>query len=573
MTQALARKWRPKTFAELVGQEHVVQALANALGAQRLHHAYLFTGTRGVGKTTLARILAKAFNCERGVSATPCGQCSACSGIDAGRFVDLLEVDAASNTQVDKMRELLENALYAPSAGRYKVYVIDEVHQLSGHSFNAMLKTLEEPPEHVKFVLATTDPQKVPVTVLSRCLQFNLRQIPPVQIRARLATILESEAIGYEPAALGALAQAARGSLRDGLSLLDQAIAHGGGSVSAQSVAAMLGLVGREHLHRIADALAQRDGPALIAEADAMAAHGLAFEQGLQELASLWHRIALAQIVPAAITADDADAREIERLAQCFSPEEVQLYYQIVNQGRADIVLAPDDYAGFTMTLLRMLAFAPETAGAASEGARTAPPISMPRGGGNAAARGGAKAPSPPTPLPEGEESFAASSPSEKATERFSPPSPSGRGTEGEGKKATHAIPVDAPQSALTDWPGALSAMKLSGMARQLAQNCELVGESNGVVALRLAEAHKHLLEKGPQERLRGALEEHLGRAIRLQVAVGEPVGMTPAAMDEQERRSKLASAARSLDADPFVRDLVENLGARVVPDSIKPQR
>ncbi|MGH8639538.1 MAG: DNA polymerase III subunit gamma/tau, partial [Burkholderiales bacterium] len=324
MTQALARKWRPKTFAELVGQEHVVQALANALGAQRLHHAYLFTGTRGVGKTTLARILAKAFNCERGVSATPCGECGACSGIDAGRFVDLLEVDAASNTQVDKMRELLENTLYAPTAGRYKVYVIDEVHQLSGHSFNAMLKTLEEPPEHVKFVLATTDPQKVPVTVLSRCLQFNLRQIPPAQIRARLATILESESIAYEPAAIGALAQAARGSLRDGLSLLDQAIAHGAGNVSAQSVAAMLGLVGREHLHRIAEALAQRDGPALIGEADTMAAHGLAFEQGLQELASLWHRIALVQIVPGAIAADDADAREIERLAQCFSPEEVQ---------------------------------------------------------------------------------------------------------------------------------------------------------------------------------------------------------------------------------------------------------
>jgi DNA polymerase-3 subunit gamma/tau len=463
-----------------------------------------------------------------------------------------------------------------------------------------MLKTLEEPPEHVKFVLATTDPQKVPVTVLSRCLQFNLRQIPPAQIRARLAAILESESIAYEPAAMAALAQAARGSLRDALSLLDQAIAHGGGKVSAQSVAAMLGLVGREHLHRIADALAQRDGPALIAEADAMAAHGLAFEQGLQELASLWHRIALAQIVPGAITADDADAREVERLAQCFGPEEVQLYYQIVNQGRADIVLAPDDYAGFTMTLLRMLAFAPETAGTAGEGARTAsrsvPPAAR---GGSLAARAGGRSPSPPAPLPEGEGSSSALSASLEATERvgsadcsgketgsfnppsnsekppegFSPPSASGSWTEGEGESGQRTPATHAPQTTLADWPGALGAMKLSGMARQLAQNCELVGESNGVVELRLAEAHKHLLEKGPQERLRGALEQHLGRAIRLRIAVGQPVGMTPAAMDEQERRSKLARAARSLDADPFVRDLVENLGARVVPDSIKPQR
>ncbi len=507
MTQALARKWRPKTLAELVGQEHVVQALANALGAQRLHHAYLFTGTRGVGKTTLARILAKAFNCERGVSATPCGECGACSGIDAGRFVDLLEVDAASNTQVDKMRELLENALYAPTAGRYKVYVIDEVHQLSGHSFNAMLKTLEEPPEHVKFVLATTDPQKVPVTVLSRCLQFNLRQIPVVQIRARLGTILDSEAIGYEPEGLAALAQAARGSLRDALSLLDQAIAHGGGSVSAQSVAAMLGLVGREHLYRIAEALAQRDGPALIAQADAMAAHGLAFEQGLQELASLWHRIALAQIVPGAVVADDVDTQQIERLAQCFDPEEVQLYYQIANQGRADIVLAPDDYAGFTMTLLRMLAFAPETAaGAASPGPSRAPRAAPPpaavapldAGSGNAAAQVVARnTPSPSIPLPEREGSQEPI-PLPEGKGSHEPPSAPGRGAGGEGKKQSEKqSAVDSlhtAQSALTDWARALTAMKLSGMARQLAQNCELVGESDGVVELRLREGHKYLV-------------------------------------------------------------------------------
>jgi DNA polymerase-3 subunit gamma/tau len=461
------------------------------------------------------------------------------------------------------MRELLENALYAPTAGRYKVYVIDEVHQLSGHSFNAMLKTLEEPPEHVKFVLATTDPQKVPVTVLSRCLQFNLRQIPRAQIRARLATILDAENIGYEPAALAALAQAARGSLRDGLSLLDQAIAHGGGKVSEQSVGAMLGLVGRSHLHGIVEALARRDGPALIAQADAMAAHGLAFEQGLQELASLWHRIALAQVVPDAVTADVADAAEIERLARCFDPEEVQLYYQIANQGRADIVLAPDDYAGFTMTLMRMLAFAP----AQPSGARaSAGSLETPLGG------NGREHSAVGSPRVESSDSGRTSARGTRETDRAAPGVREPEARSADVPTASVAAP-ERPPGRLADWASALSVMKLSGMARQLAQHCELVGESEGVVELRLGEAHKHLLEKGPQERLRAAIEEHLGRSIRLKVAVGVPVGMTPAAIDEQERRNRLADAARSLDADPFVRALVENLGARLVPDSIKPQR
>ena len=516
MTQALARKWRPKTFAEMVGQEHVVRALSNALSSQRLHHAYLFTGTRGVGKTTLARILAKAFNCDRGVSATPCGQCAACVAIDAGRFVDLLEVDAASNTQVDKMRELLENALYAPTAGRYKVYVIDEVHQLSGHSFNAMLKTLEEPPEHVKFVLATTDPQKVPVTVLSRCLQFNLRQIPVAQIRTRLEAILAQEGVAYEGGALAAIAHAARGSLRDALSLLDQAVAHGGGAVSETSVAAMLGLVGRENLYRIIESLALGDGAAMLAQADEMAAHGASFEQALQELGALWHRIAVAQIVPGAMLDDGQDAAAVRAFAARFRPEDVQLYYQIAAQGRADIVLAPDEYAGFTMTLLRMLAFAPDDG--MSQAAK--PPMQA--------------APASAAPAPQ---------------------------------RAAQAV-----ASGLTPagWPGLLATIKVTGMARQLAQNCEWVGEADGLIDLRLAEGHKHLLERGPQERLRAALEEHLGRAVRLRISVGQPAGQTPAQFDEEQRRGQLASAARSLDDDPFVRELVEDLGGRVVPDSIK---
>ncbi len=541
MTQALARKWRPKTFAELVGQEHVVQALTNALGAQRLHHAYLFTGTRGVGKTTLARILAKAFNCELGVSATPCGKCSACLGIDAGRFVDLLEVDAASNTQVDKMRDLLENALYAPTAGRYKIYVIDEVHQLSGHSFNAMLKTLEEPPEHVKFVLATTDPQKVPVTVLSRCLQFSLRQIPADQIRARLAEILEREGVAFEVAGVAAIARAARGSLRDALSLLDQAIAHGGGKVDEHAVTAMLGLVGREHLVKLIESLAAHDGPAMIAQADEMAAHGIAFEQALQQLGALWHRIALAQIVPSAVAPEEGDPGVVRALADRFSAEEVQLYYQITQQGRADIVLAPDEYAGFTMTLMRMLAFAPQSESALPATARASQPVR----------------PAPQRPAQPSSEPPVDSAAAPAATAANPAPMM---------ERAAAAGPIG-------DWSRLLSALKLTGMTRQLAHNCELTGEEGEVVALRLAPAHKHLADKGPQERLRAAVEEHLGRSVRLRIDIAEPKGQTPAQIDDQARRNKLASAAQSLDADPFVRELVDDFGARVVPDSIKPKR
>src|SRR5687767_7838347 len=362
MTQVLARKWRPRTFAELVGQEHVVRALENALAQRRLHHAYLFTGTRGVGKTTLARIIAKALNCEAGVTPTPCGKCRACTEIETGRFIDLLELDAASNTQVDNMRELLENALYAPTAGRYKVYIIDEVHMLSRNAFNAMLKTLEEPPEHMKFVLATTDPQKIPVTVLSRCLQFNLKQIPQAQIETRLQDVLKAEKIDAEPAALALIARAAQGSLRDALSLLDQAIAHGGGKVEAAATRAMLGAVDQTYLHAILHALAAGDGAALIAEADRMGERSLSFEMALQELGTLIHRIALVQMVPETVAEDDLDQATLRELSRLFGAEDLQLYYQVAVQARSEIGLAPDEYAGFTMALLRMLAFAPGAA-------------------------------------------------------------------------------------------------------------------------------------------------------------------------------------------------------------------
>jgi DNA polymerase-3 subunit gamma/tau len=521
MTQVLARKWRPRTFAELVGQEHVVRALTNALDQQRLHHAYLFTGTRGVGKTTLARIIAKALNCETGVTAAPCGRCPPCIEIDAGRFVDLLELDAASNTQVDNMRDLLENALYAPTAARYKVYIIDEVHMLSRSAFNAMLKTLEEPPAHVKFILATTDPQKVPVTVLSRCLQFNLKQIPPQQIRERLRHVLEAEGISCEAPALALLARAAQGSMRDALSLLDQAIAHGGGKVTEESTRAMLGVVERDYLFAVLRALARNDGPALIAEAERMAGRSLSFDTALQELATLLHRLALLQAVPGSAGDDDPDGAALEELAGLLAPEDLQLYYQIAVQGRSDIGLAPDEYAGFTMTLLRMLAFAPEKAGAARPVA--APQVTAP----------------PARPA----HSAAAAA---NATE---------------SKKNGGNL----------SWTGLVERLPLTGMARMLAQHCELVAREASRIELRIAQAHQYLLEKPYQDRFKAALEEHFGNPLRVSIIVADAAGSSPAAIADREKQHKQAEAIAAIEQDPFVRELVENFDARVVESSIKP--
>ncbi len=357
--QVLARKWRPRSFETLVGQEHVVRALTHALQTGRLHHAYLFTGTRGVGKTTISRILAKALNCETGVTATPCNQCSACTAIDADRFPDYVEMDAASNRGVDDMAALLDQAVYAPVQGRYKVYMIDEVHMLTGHAFNAMLKTLEEPPEHIKFIIATTDPQKIPVTVLSRCLQFNLKQMPPGHIVSHLTRLLEAEAVPFEPGALRHIAKAASGSMRDSLSLLDQAIAHGAGRVEEQAVQDMLGTVGDDHLHAVLQSLQNNDVQALMAAADGMEARSLSFDSALQSLAGLLHRIALLQLAPSALS-DEFEAARLAPYAQAFDPEFLQLAYQIVIHGREELPLAPDEPTGFSMTLLRLFAFRPE---------------------------------------------------------------------------------------------------------------------------------------------------------------------------------------------------------------------
>jgi DNA polymerase-3 subunit gamma/tau len=357
--QVLARKWRPRNFASLIGQEHVVKALRHALEQNRLHHAYLFTGTRGVGKTTLARILAKCLNCETGITPEPCGKCGACTEIDGGRFPDLIEIDAATNTGVDEMRALQDNAAYVPVRGRFKVFVIDEVHMLSKPAFNSMLKTLEEPPAHIKFILATTDPQKIPVTVLSRCLQFNLKQMPRAAITAHLEKVLAEEKVAFEREALPLIARAAAGSMRDALSLLDQAIAHGGGKLAASGVREMLGAVDETYLLRLLEALSGGDGPALAAIADEMQARSLSFDSALQDLASLLLRVTLAQTVPAALEEDLPERERILALAQAIDPETVQLCYQIALQGRDDLSLAPDEHAGFLMTLLRMLVFRP----------------------------------------------------------------------------------------------------------------------------------------------------------------------------------------------------------------------
>lgn len=407
--QVLARKYRPKNFETLVGQEHVVRALSHALRTERLHHAYLFTGTRGVGKTTLSRILAKSLNCtgpdgQGGITAEPCGGCEACRAIDAGRFVDYIEMDAASNRGVDEMAQLLEQAVYAPSNARFKVYMIDEVHMLTNHAFNAMLKTLEEPPPHVKFILATTDPQKIPVTVLSRCLQFNLKQMPPGHIVGHLENILGQEGVTFEQPALRLLAQGAHGSMRDALSLTDQAIAYAAGQVTLDAVQGMLGALDQSYLVRLLDALAAQDGADLMAVADEMASRSLSYNGALQDLGTLLHRIALAQSVPGAVPQDLPELADIMRLAGVFEPQEVQLYYQIAVHGRNEIGLAPDEYAGFTMTLLRMLAFRPGQGGAE---APVAPPAAAPAGASPARAAAAAAAshaavtprPAPP-PLP-----------------------------------------------------------------------------------------------------------------------------------------------------------------------------
>ncbi|WP_416242921.1 DNA polymerase III subunit gamma/tau [Azospira sp. APE16] len=544
--QVLARKWRPRSFSTLVGQEHVVRALTHALTEQRLHHAYLFTGTRGVGKTTLARILAKSLNCESGISATPCGQCSACQEIDAGRFVDLLEVDAATNTRVDEMRQLLENAVYAPTRGRFKVYVIDEVHMLSNSAFNAMLKTLEEPPEHVKFILATTDPQKIPVTVLSRCLQFNLKQMPPQAITGHLSHILEAESVPFEAPALALLARSANGSMRDALSLLDQAIAHGTGKVEESLVRDMLGTVDQDYLFTLLEAMAQGDVSAMLSVADLMTERSLSFDSALQDLAAMLTRLQVAQLAPAAIAEDTPDRSRLLALAGAIDAQTVQLAYQISVHGRHELPMAPDPHAGFVMTLLRLHAFAPRQPG---EGPSPGKALAAPR----------------------------AQAPAVKAApSRISVPARAAEApvvqplaTPAETMPAAQAVAADS--EAPGDWQSILDSLQLSGMARALAQHCELLKLGGDVVQLRLPPAHRHLIMKAAQDRLQQALGEYCGRPLQLQIEVAEVSTLTPAAILQQEREERQDRAVAAIEQDPFVREMIDIFDATLIESSIKP--
>ena len=561
--QVLARKWRPKTFESLVGQEHVVRALTHALTEQRLHHAYLFTGTRGVGKTTLARILAKSFNCESGITARPCGCCSACAEIDAGRFVDLLEVDAATNTKVDEMRQLLENAVYAPTRGRFKVYVIDEVHMLSNSAFNAMLKTLEEPPEHVKFILATTDPQKIPVTVLSRCLQFNLKQMTPPLIAAHLKHILEVESIEAEAGALNLLSRSAAGSMRDALSLLDQAIAHGAGRVEEAQVRAMLGTVDLDYLFSILDALLAGDVPGMLRVAEDMAMRSLSFAVALQEFASLMTRLQVAQFAPLSVADDLPERERILQLAGRFDPEYVQLAYQIAVQGRSELSLAPDEQDGFIMTLLRLHAFRPAVAGDVSA---AAPTRTIDSGAVSAGQNARAGKSHPPPVVPDSPAGTANPPESTGAV----PGNERDRGAAlGGGASSRNSPP--GPLAEVHDWHAILAVLKLGGMARELGQHCELRAVNGNRIALCLSPTHRHLQIKAAQDKLQQALAEYFGRPVIVSIDLDEVIGDTPAAVAQRQRRERQDQAVASVEQDEFVREVIDVFDATLIESSIKP--
>lgn len=617
--QVLARKWRPKSFDALVGQEHVVRALSNALQQQRLHHAYLFTGTRGVGKTTLSRILAKSLNCETGVTAQPCGQCAACLAIDKGSFLDYVEMDAASNRGVEDMTSLLEKAIYAPTQGRYKVYMLDEVHQLTGHAFNAMLKTLEEPPAHVKFILATTDPQKVPVTVLSRCLQFNLRQMSSSGIAEHLQYVLKEENIRFEAVALQLIGRSANGSMRDALSLLDQAIAYGGDSVNEKEVRAMLGAIDQGYLFDLLRSLVARDGNALLSQASAMEQRAISFDAALNDLANLLHQIAIAQTVPGTIAQDHPERQALLELAADIGAEEVQLYYQIALLARRDLGLAPDEYAGFTMALLRMLAFSPgeqktvgrkpgmpltaANANSPAPSAGNAPQLaerqSQPMAtmatasSSNPAAN---SAPVNPTPVNQTASAALRASTATASSEaastgsdepaRLRQPEPAAvsahieQQAQSQPQRDRHeqvSEPEEPAADSLAgiarqfdgDWRGLVDRLKL-GLARALAQNCEVASFDENTIAFSVPPTQKHLLGMGYEEKLQAAVQQHFGSKIKLSFAQGGS-GNTPAQQMTQEKAALQSHAENAIHSDGFVQALIHDLGAQIIPSSIKP--
>ena len=540
--QVLARKYRPRSFDTLVGQVHVVQALKNALDQKRLHHAYLFTGTRGVGKTTLARILAKALNCKEGISSTPCGICSACIEIDQGRYVDLIEVDAASNTQVDNMRDLLDNAQYAPTQGQFKIYIIDEVHMLSKSAFNAMLKTLEEPPEHVKFILATTDPQKVPVTVLSRCLQFNLKQMPSASISEYMEKILKEEAINYEINAIYLIAKSANGSMRDALSILDQGIAYCGGTIEEATIKKMLGAIDQSYLFNLVHAVIDQDGHKAIEIAKQMDERNLSFDAALNDLANLIQTISVTQAIPDSLEASYLDRDQVIALTKKISAEQLQLFYQITILGRRDLYLAPDEYAGFTMTILRMLSFTPQDSLIAKN--------SMP-------------AKTEPVNSTNKIETIVKSN-----------------DVSSEASEIKKKIEVDhqVDESILKEipafngnWRELVDQLKL-GLVKALAQQSELVSFKNNEIILSIADEHKHLLNETYQKKLELSLSDHFSQRIKL-VILQKGANNSPLKQKQEERSIIMKDTENSILQDQFVKSLLTEFNAEIIPSSIKPNQ
>lgn len=603
----LARKYRPKTFSEMVGQEHVVQALTNALTQQRLHHAYLFTGTRGVGKTTVSRILAKSLNCQGpdgqgGITAQPCGVCQACTDIDAGRFVDYTELDAASNRGVDEVQSLLEQAVYKPVQGRFKVFMIDEVHMLTGHAFNAMLKTLEEPPEYLKFVLATTDPQKVPVTVLSRCLQFNLRPMAPETVHEHLGRVLETEGVPADPQALRLLSRAARGSMRDALSLTDQAIAFGSGKLEEAAIRQMLGSVDRGHVFRLIDALAQGDGKTVVETSEQLRVNGLSAGGALEEMSAVLQRMAVLQAVPSAATAsDDPEAAEIARLAQLLPADETQLLYSLCLHGRAELGLAPDEYAALTMVLLRLLAFKPAEKKTLNE-PRTAAPAAPAAPADRAAAVPVRPQPPQPQPLPPQRAPLQAPAAPRTAVPAVGAPPgqvlpvvvPQARQPQrpvapADGRPSGEVVGVPVrqqtespreaarPATAFTPTPDGdfwhaavtdlVGAEAVTALVRELALQSQLVGRDEGHWMLRVE--RESLNQPASRERLQNALNA-AGHAVNLSVEVG-PVSDSPARRNAAAAAQRQQAAEEIILNDPFVQEMMRDFGAKIVPGSIKP--
>lgn len=531
----LARKWRPKTFSEMVGQEHVLRALTNALDTGRLHHAFLFTGTRGVGKTTLARILAKSLNCETGVSARPCGQCQTCMEIDEGRFVDLIEVDAASRTKVEDTRDLLDNVQYAPTRGRYKVYLIDEVHMLSGHSFNALLKTLEEPPPHVKFLLATTDPQKLPVTILSRCLQFNLKRLHPDLIVKHLQELLASENVEYQQAALKHIARAADGSMRDALSLLDQAIAFGSGKVIEDDVKQMLGTIEHTYIYSILSSLSERDSARLLDALKRLNEQAPDYTNVLSELLGVLYSIALLQQVPESYDEAMGDRQKLDELAALLTPEDIQLFYQIGINGRRDLPVAPDLKTGFEMIMLRMLAFRPAPVDSAIN---------------------------PETFQTPGNRQ------SKPATETKNPaPAPSHLQSQTDKTSASSSTAI--PET--DDWGELVALLSLGGVLNQLAMNCALQEKSDKKMVLFLDPACENLLTRERQERLQEELQKHVPGLQQLEITARQAEAETPAQRQARLAEERRAAAQDAIQSDANVQKIVDAFGAQINSDSIQP--